>query len=311
MAFEAVCFLFSILKLKIQVGRILTSIVLFAALLLLSSLHLSHAVSNNKQATSKSWQDKNGAALKIPFLARPPVIDGNIDEWKEYAFHDGMWDIYRVQQADWYQPERNRLTDHGNEPAPWMDLQARYYTAWDSTYLYMGAIVYDNVNDVTDPEHKPERWYYKDCVCWFIEAPQDTIAESFGQGDNAFCFIADKQKPPYGAWWRHGDATKKNIEEPIPAEAVDYQVKMIHGINGSGSFVLEARVNMAMTFGKSDPDWKKPAIGDQYSMEIVHTDPDGGDYGAHLILYGTGDNDATWQKATLAGPVKPLKRQSK
>jgi len=72
-----------------------------------------------------------------------------------------------------------RLTDHGiapsvsagnglKEPPPEEDLQARYYTAWDDKYLYLGAEVKDNVNDVTDPQHEPKRWYYKDAICWFI-----------------------------------------------------------------------------------------------------------------------------------------------
>ena len=278
--------------------------------LVINSFHLTDTVITGKHTEHIPSKDKDQSALSIPFLEKPPVIDGDIDEWKEYAFHDGVWDVYRVRQTDWYQPGRNRLTDHGNEQSPGMDLQSRYYTAWDSTYFYMGAIVYDNVNDVSDPDHQPDRWYYKDCICWFIEATRDTIAESFGRGDNAFCFIADKGKPPYGAWWRHGDEIRKFIEEPIPASAVDYEVKMIPGINGKGSFVLEARVNMAMTFAKSDPGWKKPVIGDEYSIEIVHTDPDGGDYGAHLILYGTGDNDGTWKRAILAGPAKPLTRRS-
>ena len=286
------------------------SIALLIGILVINSFHLTDTVITGKHTEHIPPKGKDQPALSIPFLEKPPVIDGDIEEWKEYAFHDGMWDVYRVRQTDWYQPGRNRLTDHGNEQPPGMDLQSRYYTAWDSTYFYMGAIVYDNVNDVSDPDHQPDRWYYKDCICWFIEAPRDTIAESFGRGDNAFCFIADKGKPPYGAWWRHGDATRKFIEEPIPASAINYVVRMTPGINGKGSFVLEARVNMAMTFAKSDPGWKKPAIGDEYSIEIVHTDPDGGDYGAHLILYGTGDNDGTWKKAILTGPAKPLTRRS-
>ena len=80
---------------------------------------------------------------------------------------------------------------------------------------------------------------------------------------------------------------------------------------GKGSFILEARINMAETFGISDPEWRAPSVGDEYSIEIVHTDPDGGDYGGHFILYGTGDNDASWRKIILTGPAKPLRRESK
>ena len=89
--------------------------------------------------------------ILVPLLETPPRIDGDLSEWKDRAFHDGLWDIYRVQQAPWYDQKRNRLTDHGNEPRPEDDLSARYYLAWDSRYLYFGAEVHDNVNDVDDP----------------------------------------------------------------------------------------------------------------------------------------------------------------
>src|SRR3954452_10739366 len=153
-----------------------------------------------------------GYKISIPRLQRPPVIDGDLSEWKYVAFTDGVWDMLRLRHAPWYDPAINRLTDHGSidhgsidhgaEPSIEDDLQARYYTAWDEQYLYLGAEVKDNVNDVTDPQHEPKRWYYKDAICWFDEAPREETAKKFGVGDNAFCFVIDVKKPPYGAWWR-------------------------------------------------------------------------------------------------------------
>ena len=68
-------------------------------------------------------------------------------------------------------------------------------------------------------------------------------------------------------------------------------------------FSLEARADMAATFGRSDPRWTAPQIGDVYSVEIVQTDPDGGPYGGHfIIIYGSGDDDSTWGKLILVGP---------
>jgi hypothetical protein len=66
---------------------------------------------------------------------------------------------------------------------------------------------------------------------------------------------------------------------------------------------------MAATLAKSDPNWHPPKAGDVYGLEIVHTDPDGGDYGGHLILYGTGDDDITWGLMKLTGPQKPIERK--
>jgi len=251
----------------------------------------------------------NAQEIRVPRLERPPVIDGSLAEWKAFAFTDGVWDIYRLQQSPWFDPDRNRLTDHGNEPAPAEDLNARYYLGWDQDCLYFGAEVQDNVNDVSDPAHEDKRWYFKDSVCWFIEAPKDDVSESFGTGDNAFCFVIDPRKPRYGAWWRHGAPGKTYIEEPIPVGAVDYAIKLNPWGRNPGDFILEARVKMAPTLGQSDPAWHPPRVGDVYGLEIVHTDPDGGDYGGHFLIYGRGDDDATWGKVLLTGPAKPVERK--
>jgi hypothetical protein len=255
----------------------------------------------------KDWRDCY--PILVPRLESIPRIDGDLSEWKDRAFSDGVWDIYRLRYAPWYDPAINRLTDHGNEPSPEDDLSARYYIAWDDEYLYLGAEVHDIVNDVSDPQHEPKRWYFKDAVCWFIEAPRHGTSKKFRQGDNAFCFVIDASKPPYGAWWRHGDAQRNYVEEPLPANAVTYALRMNPWGRSRGDFILEARVQMAATFAKSDPSWRSPKEEDEYGLEIVHTDPDGGDYGGHFLIYERGDDDATWGKMRLVGPIKPIERK--
>ena len=249
------------------------------------------------------------AKLYVPYLAQPPVIDGDLAEWKDFAFNDGVWDINRLRHASWYdEGRRNRLTDHDDEPRPEDDLRARYYISWDDHNLYLGAEVVDNVNDVDDPAPADRRWYYKDSICWFIEAPHDDAPEWFGQGDNAFCFVIDEDRPSYATWWRHGAPGQTYIEEPIPSEAVDYSIQFDPWGTGPADFVLEARVAMAATFPKSDPRWRPPQVGDEYSLNIVHCDPDGGDYGGHFMVYGDGDDDATWSRLILVGPQEPIER---
>ena len=244
-------------------------------------------------------------SIRIPRLARAPSIDGDLADWKDHAFTDGVWDVARLRQTSWFDPRINRLTVHGTEPTAEDDLQARYYTAWDDKYFYMGAQVRDNVNDVSDPQHEPKRWYYKDAICWFVEAPREAAGRKFGEGDNAFCFVIDPSRPPYAAWWRHGAPGKTYVEQPL---AADYAIRMT-GTNGD--FVLEARVEMARTLGASSPRWRAPRVGDVYGIEIVHTDPDGGDYGGHFLLYGRGDDDATWTPATLTGSIPAIERKPK
>lgn len=250
--------------------------------------------------------------LHLPLLSRAPRIDGDLSEWRDLAFTDGLWDLFRLRQQAWFQPGRNRLTDHGTpsapEPRPEEDLAARYFTAWDADYLYLGAEVRDNANDASDPAHEPKRWYFKDSVCWFVEAPRDTAPESFGRGDNAFCFVIDASRPPYGAWWRHGTATERYLEEPLPAGAVDYALRVDPAGTGRGDFALEARVRMAVTLGASDPDWQPPLPGHEYGLQIVHCDPDGGPYGGHFLVYGTGDDDGSWGRAVLSDPIEAVGR---
>lgn len=256
------------------------------------------------------YADRN---INVPFLQEAPNIDGDLTEWKDLAHNDGLWDMRRISKTSFYaldQGARNRLTDHGDEPHISEDLSARYYIAWDDKNLYFGAEVHDNVNDLEDPEPADKRWYLKDSICWFMEAPRDSTNERFGQGDNAFCFAADPQHLPQNAWWRHGTAKQTYLEEPIPEASVEYSVKMNPWGQSEGDFILEARVELSSTFGKSDPRWTPPQVGDEYSMEIVHTDPDGGDYGGHFMIYGNGDDDNTWGRMILVGTQAPLGRLS-
>ena len=249
--------------------------------------------------------------IQIPFLKNSPTIDGNLSEWKQEAFHDGVWDIFRIRESAWYNPKRNKLTDHGNEPSLKQDLSAGYFMAWDSTFLYLGAEVIDNKNDITELKHEPKRWYYKDAIAWFFEAPKDEINESFGEGNNAFCFVIDTSYPNYGSWWRHGNEDQTFIEKQLDSTRCFFRISFGQNENANANFTLEARVKMENTFGESDSSWTSPKIGDEYKMMIVHCDPDGGEYGGHLLIYGEGDNDSTWTDVQLSAPKKPILRKQK
>tara|TARA_B110000046_G_scaffold89098_2_gene97239 strand:- start:2276 stop:3163 length:888 start_codon:yes stop_codon:yes gene_type:complete len=246
---------------------------------------------------------KHGAAqtlgpLQIPFLVNKPIIDGNLDEWKENAHSDGRWDLDRVKKASWYSSKRNKLIVDIGEDTSIVDLASSYYLAWDHDYLYFGAEVIDNSNDVSESNHDSKRWYYKDAVAWFIEAPHDTIPEKFMDGNHAFAFIADTAMPDYGAWWRHGTATRPYMEQAIPSDAVEFEVLMK---KGTSNYTIEVRIDCAKTLG-SNPEFQGLKKGDSYSMMIVHCDPDGGEYGGHLLIYGAGDLDSSWSEIVLVDP---------
>ncbi len=251
------------------------------------------------------------ALLPVPRLVTPPIIDGDLSEWADRAFTDGLWDLERLQHAPWYHPGRNRLANHGETASLTKDLSARYYMAWDSLYLYLGAAVHDNKNDVTESRHAPKRWYYKDAIAWFIEAPLDTVNEVFGEGDHGFAFVIDTTRPDYGAWWRHGTADTTFLEEPLAPEAVEYVIRMNPWGESPADYMLEARIDMAKTFGQGDPAWHPPKIGDQYAMMIVHCDPDGGEYGGHLLIHGQGDPDSSWTPVQLVAEKEPIQRKER
>jgi hypothetical protein len=248
---------------------------------------------------------------KLPFLATSPTIDGSLEEWRGQAYCDGWWNMERLRQAPWYEPARNRLTAHRPEDRAADDLAARYYLAWDSTYLYLGAEVKDNVNDVEESRHAPKRWYYKDAIAFFVEAPADEKNETFGQGDHGFAFVIDSTRPDYGAWWRHGTADTSFLEEPLPTNAVDYAIRFTDPTGNSADYMLEARVNMAQTFGQGDPVWRSPRVGDRYRLMIVHCDPDGGEYGGHMLVYGKGDPDESWQVFECGGEKAQIERKKR
>ena len=218
----------------------------------------------------------------------------------------------RLAHSPWYDPKINRLTDHGNEPAPEEDLAARYYIAWDNEYLYLGAEVTDNINDVTDPAHEPKRWYYKDAICWFIEAPRTAASEKIRRGGQR---VLLRHRYLASRTTEHGGVTARparlTLKSRFRRDALQYAIRMQPSDRRKGDFTLEARIAMAPTLGVSSPDWRAPRIGDIYGLEIVHTDPDGGDYGGHFLIYGRGDDDSTWGLMELVGPVDAIERRRK
>lgn len=65
---------------------------------------------------------------------------------------------------------------------------------------------------------------------------------------------------------------------------------------------------MESTLAKSDPRWSPPQVADEYSLNIVHCDPDGCDCGGHFMVYVGGDDDSTWSRLILVSPQEPIER---
>ena len=154
------------------------------------------------------------------------------------------------------------------------------------------------------------RWYFKDAICFFIEAPADRVAEQFGAGDNAFCFVIDSYMPSYGAWWRHGTATKTFVEEAIPAVG-----RQLCDPDGP----LEARsgrLHPGSTCRHGADAW---ADATQLARAEAGRRLQAGDRShrprrrvtteAHFLLYGQGDDDSTWARMILTDPIEPIERK--
>lgn len=246
---------------------------------------------------------------RIPKIEVPVKIDGDLSEWKTLSFTDGVWDIFRVSKCSWF-CERNRLTRQNPDDMLLDDLSARYYTGWDEKYMYFGAEVKDNFNDVNSPPGLRHKMCFMDAVAWYLEMPADDKNEKFDPEINCLWFIADADKPEHGAFWRHSIKGKESyIFEPMPENAVEYEVTMNPWNRSKADYIIEGKVEMAKIFKANGLDFKTPKTGDIYRMMIVHTDPDGGDYGGHLLIYGSGDKENTWGKFILSEKAKPIQRK--
>lgn len=239
------------------------------------------------------------SGLVFPKLDIEPVIDGDLSEWKDEAFDSGVWDLERIAVSP-YVTKRNRLVVDEGEDTNDVDLKSNYYLAWKGDWLYFGAEVVDNVNDVVESKHEPKRWYYKDAIALFLEVPKDSLAEKFEKGDHGFAFVIDTSYPDYGAWWRHGGENQSYIEEPLPNSMTSYKVRMAPTPDGVASYVLEARINVREAVGAPIQPWGRYQGGERYGFMIVHCDPDGGEYGGHLLIYGKGDLDSSWEEMTFS-----------
>ena len=65
---------------------------------------------------------------------------------------------------------------------------------------------------------------------------------------------------------------------------------------GPASYVLEAKIHFTQLTGAPIRPLGRYSGGERYGFMIVHCDPDGGEYGGHLLIYGKGDLDSTWEE---------------
>ena len=158
----------------------------------------------------------NGVVIKVPKLTSAPTIDGDLSDWEEYGWTDGVWDIERVRQQS-FSPWIG-IQDSGEEPAGTAltaaDISGQYFMAWDEAGIYLGVNAIDNVHDVITKDGNEATWYLKDSCSWFFDVHHDADGWFLFPGDHVFSFVADDSYPAGAHWWRRGENT------PIAASEV-------------------------------------------------------------------------------------------
>ena len=74
-------------------------------------------------------------------------------------------------------------------------------------------------------------------------------------------------------------------------------------------YILEARVARSLLVPEQGLD-AGSITSNSIGMMIVHCDPDGGEYGGHLLIYGKGDDDSTWSEFKLSNSSDKQKQDS-
>jgi hypothetical protein len=253
-------------------------------------------------ATSASAHLSSAVTVEAPMLSFKPTIDGDLSDWEDFAWTDGVWDLQRLQQQPYF-TACSGIFDSGVEPegTPMTaaDLSGEYFHAWDMDGIYLGVKTTDNVHDTVTSIDDANDWWLKDSCAWYFDVPHDGDGVPYIQGDHVIDFVADDTYPSNGKKWDHGDADGHQRGADLP-DTVQYAVA-IDAVSGT-SYVIEAFVPFAETLIAVNPEFQ-PAVGLTIGGGmIVHTDADLGeeDFGGQFCLNSTGDDDGEWGDWTFA-----------
>jgi hypothetical protein len=260
-------------------------------------------------ATSASAHLAGATTIEAPMLSFKPDIDGDLSDWEDLAFTDGIWDIQRLQQQPYF-GACSGIFDSGEEPEGTpetaADLSGEYFEAWDMDGIYLGVKTTDNVHDVTSSTGSSNDWWIKDTCAWYFDVLHDGDGVPYLVGDTTLSFIADDTYPVEGKAWDHGSADGFMQGDILPDDVI-YAVS-IDAVTGT-NYVIEAFVPFASTLQAIGAEFQ-PAVGLTVGGGmIVHTDADGGDqdFGGQFCINSTGDDDGEWGDWLFApgeeGPV--------
>jgi hypothetical protein len=89
-----------------RMKKIAGLIVLICFVFLPDSFSVVRSQTNGRpgEQTGKSLKS-NPVEIQLPFLEKEPVIDADLNEWKDFAYLYGVWHIYHVCNSYWYSPD--------------------------------------------------------------------------------------------------------------------------------------------------------------------------------------------------------------
>jgi hypothetical protein len=176
----------------------------------LDKLHTHSAIDSQRDVWRESFANK--PVMHVPYLAKPPVLDGNLGEWKDSGLLSGV------------RREQTIGSDRRLVQTPEIHL------GWTQQGLYVGMEVFDNHIETAPATGW---WWTRDHVEMFLSTrPVASDQEGYNVHCHQFFFVPNELamtapgsaeaaigKPAgvVGQWHREGDALSDNI---IPQPAI-------------------------------------------------------------------------------------------
>ncbi len=190
-----------------------------------------------------------GGFVTVPKAVSPPVLDGVLDEpiWKKTS-------VQRLDKADQFWAFKKK-----ENPASWQgpqDLSADLRFAWDDQFLYVAAVVTDDIAGAL----KPDAELWEQDSLQFLFDPMRISARKGGKYDYG---VGDTPRGPRAQCYLSADGSI------VLGEAPDIKVSVKRGKTGTGDITYELAI-----------PWKnlapfRPAVGANLGMMLAVNEDDG------------------------------------
>ncbi len=184
------------------------SVMLLAAVALVAGLATSAGAHNGDEFDIPSLPSDISAGV---------TVDGDLSDWKDYAFTEGHWTLSRMLDANraWFSTQNSWLgtdVDHGPEGTAGTDedLGATFYAAWDDNFLYVGMEATDNAVDNSSSGDEILGAWTRESFGLFIDAVHDGDGIDQIRGDYVWFLTAWETPDARGMPWLHGEGETAN-----------------------------------------------------------------------------------------------------